>query len=237
MGNREERSLKKVIRLGHPLGQACRGRRRSLLLHGFLRRLVRLATAAPPKHSILNRLTDLMPLARFGVGPGQMPSAELESVMRKFLRHEIDVWVWTTIVESGLDFPAAYTIIIDKADIFGLGQLYQLRGRVGRGWTTTQPSAPPRSSSSSARSSTQGRGGPWSGSRSFWGGSPEGFGGGFREILRGRPVGAPFCFARPERGSGDWAGVVEKDVWPRGRRRAIMMTDSQACDLSAGRID
>ncbi|MDR2456140.1 MAG: transcription-repair coupling factor [Deltaproteobacteria bacterium] len=82
---------------------------------------------------VLRRLTELMPLVRFGVAHGQMSSAELEKSMRSFLRHEIDVWLCTAIVESGLDFPAANTIIIDKADTFGLAQLYQLRGRVGRG--------------------------------------------------------------------------------------------------------
>ncbi|MDR0355842.1 MAG: transcription-repair coupling factor [Deltaproteobacteria bacterium] len=78
-------------------------------------------------------LQRLMPLTRFGVGHGQMSSNELEAVMTKFFNHEIDVWVTTSIVESGLDFPLANTIIIDRADLFGLAQLYQLRGRVGRG--------------------------------------------------------------------------------------------------------
>jgi transcription-repair coupling factor (superfamily II helicase) len=81
----------------------------------------------------IRRLQSLRPLVRFGVGHGQMSPAELENVMSRFLKHEIDVWVSTSIVESGLDFPAANTIIIDRADRFGLAQLYQLRGRVGRG--------------------------------------------------------------------------------------------------------
>ncbi|MDR2140296.1 MAG: transcription-repair coupling factor [Deltaproteobacteria bacterium] len=81
----------------------------------------------------VRRLQKLMPLVRFGVGHGQMRASELEEVMRAFLNREIDVWVSTSIVESGLDFPAANTIIIDQADRFGLAQLYQLRGRVGRG--------------------------------------------------------------------------------------------------------
>ena len=75
----------------------------------------------------------LMPLVRFGIGHGQMKETELEEVMTQFLNRELDVWITTTIVESGLDFPAAGTIIIDQADRFGLAQLYQLRGRVGRG--------------------------------------------------------------------------------------------------------
>ncbi|MDR1486808.1 MAG: transcription-repair coupling factor [Deltaproteobacteria bacterium] len=81
----------------------------------------------------VKRLEGLMPLVRFGVGHGQMKPQELEEVMRKFLNREIDVWISTSIVESGLDFPSANTIIIDQADRFGLAQLYQLRGRVGRG--------------------------------------------------------------------------------------------------------
>jgi transcription-repair coupling factor (superfamily II helicase) len=81
----------------------------------------------------VKRLEKLMPLVRFGVGHGQMRAAELEKVTRDFYERRIDVWIATSIVESGLDFPAANTIIIDQADRFGLAQLYQLRGRVGRG--------------------------------------------------------------------------------------------------------
>ncbi len=75
----------------------------------------------------------LMPLVKFGIGHGQMKEKELEEVLTRFLNRDLDVWITTTIVESGLDFPAAGTIIIDQADRFGLAQLYQLRGRVGRG--------------------------------------------------------------------------------------------------------
>jgi transcription-repair coupling factor (superfamily II helicase) len=74
-----------------------------------------------------------MPLTKFGVGHGQMSASALEAVMEEFYQKKIDVWITTTIVESGLDFPSANTIIIDQADRFGLAQLYQLRGRVGRG--------------------------------------------------------------------------------------------------------
>ncbi|MDR2198079.1 MAG: transcription-repair coupling factor [Deltaproteobacteria bacterium] len=84
-------------------------------------------------HLWVRRLEELLPLVRFGVGHGQLNSRELEDAVLKFWRKEIDVWITTTIVESGLDFPAANTIIIDRADRFGLAQLYQLRGRVGRG--------------------------------------------------------------------------------------------------------
>jgi transcription-repair coupling factor (superfamily II helicase) len=83
-------------------------------------------------HRWLERLQNLMPLVRFGVGHGRLKGSELEEVMRKFWKKEIDVWLTTTIVESGLDFPDANTIIIDQADKFGLAQLYQLKGRVGR---------------------------------------------------------------------------------------------------------
>jgi transcription-repair coupling factor (superfamily II helicase) len=85
-------------------------------------------------HLWVERLQALMPLVRFGVGHGQMKPAELESLVERFWRREVDVWVSTTIVESGLDFPSANTIIIDQADRYGLAQLYQLRGRVGRSW-------------------------------------------------------------------------------------------------------
>jgi transcription-repair coupling factor (superfamily II helicase) len=74
----------------------------------------------------------LVPRARIGVGHGQMVEAELEKVMLKFMRHEYDVLVATTIVENGLDIPLANTIVINRADRFGLSEMYQLRGRVGR---------------------------------------------------------------------------------------------------------
>ena len=70
--------------------------------------------------------------ARIDVGHGQMSDDELESVMHRFVAGKIDVLVCTTIIESGLDIPNANTIIIDRADRFGLADLYQLRGRVGR---------------------------------------------------------------------------------------------------------
>ncbi|HUF47057.1 MAG TPA: TRCF domain-containing protein, partial [Vicinamibacterales bacterium] len=72
------------------------------------------------------------PEARVGVGHGQMGEAELEKVMVDFVAHKFDVLLATTIVENGLDIPNANTIIINRADRYGLAQLYQLRGRVGR---------------------------------------------------------------------------------------------------------
>ena len=77
-------------------------------------------------------LRALIPEARIVVGHGQMPEKELSGVMRRFVEGEADVLVCTTIIESGLDIPNANTIIINKADMFGLAELHQLRGRVGR---------------------------------------------------------------------------------------------------------
>lgn len=78
------------------------------------------------------RLQSLVPEARIAVGHAQMPERKLEQVMLKFINHEIDVLVSTTIVESGLDIPNANTIFIDDANRYGLADLHQLRGRVGR---------------------------------------------------------------------------------------------------------
>jgi transcription-repair coupling factor (superfamily II helicase) len=79
-----------------------------------------------------DRIIDLCPQANVEIGHGQMDSDELEAVMARFISGKIDVLVCTTIIESGLDIPNANTIIIDRADRFGLADLYQLRGRVGR---------------------------------------------------------------------------------------------------------
>ncbi len=78
------------------------------------------------------RIKELCPGARVEIGHGQMEEHELEEVMQRFVFGETDVLVSTTIIESGLDIPNANTIIIDRADRFGLADLYQLRGRVGR---------------------------------------------------------------------------------------------------------
>ena len=83
-------------------------------------------------HTVAARLERLVPEARIAVGHGQMPEAQLEAVMSAFAQGKYDVLVSTTIIESGLDIPNANTLIIDRADRFGLAQLYQLRGRVGR---------------------------------------------------------------------------------------------------------
>ncbi len=92
------------------------------LLHNRVRTIDKLA----------ERIRHLCPGATVGVGHGQMDEDLLEVVMGKFVAGELDVLVSTTIIESGLDIPNANTIIIDRADRFGLADLYQLRGRVGR---------------------------------------------------------------------------------------------------------
>jgi transcription-repair coupling factor (superfamily II helicase) len=78
------------------------------------------------------RIKQLLPGARVAVGHGQMSESALEQTMLDFVQGEYDVLVATAIIESGLDIPRANTIIVDRADLFGLSQLYQLRGRVGR---------------------------------------------------------------------------------------------------------
>jgi len=78
------------------------------------------------------KLQEFVPQARIIVGHGQMSEGELEKVMLKFMHHEADILVSTTIIENGLDIPLCNTIIINRADRFGLSELYQLRGRVGR---------------------------------------------------------------------------------------------------------
>jgi transcription-repair coupling factor (superfamily II helicase) len=83
-------------------------------------------------HDIAEKLRNYVPEARFVVAHGQMPEHDLEQAMLKFVRREVDVLVATTIIESGLDIPNANTIFINQADNYGLADLHQLRGRVGR---------------------------------------------------------------------------------------------------------
>ena len=82
--------------------------------------------------ALADRIRHLVPEARVDIGHGQMPERELEDVMARFAQGDSDILVATTIIENGLDIPNANTIIINRADHFGLAQLYQLRGRVGR---------------------------------------------------------------------------------------------------------
>ncbi|BCE01791.1 transcription-repair coupling factor [Marinicellulosiphila megalodicopiae] len=79
-----------------------------------------------------NKLQELIPEARIGIGHGQMNERELERVMQDFYHRRFNVLLCTTIIETGIDIPSANTIIIERADKFGLAQLHQLRGRVGR---------------------------------------------------------------------------------------------------------
>lgn len=83
-------------------------------------------------YTMVERLQALVPEATFAVGHGQMDEHELEDVMMAFADGKYDVLLSTTIIENGIDIPNANTIILDRADRFGLSQLYQLRGRVGR---------------------------------------------------------------------------------------------------------
>ncbi len=82
--------------------------------------------------SVASRLRDMLPGMRIGVGHGQMDEEDLEDMMTRFVAGDFDVLVCTTIIETGLDIPNCNTLIIEGADRFGLSQLYQLRGRVGR---------------------------------------------------------------------------------------------------------
>jgi transcription-repair coupling factor (superfamily II helicase) len=83
-------------------------------------------------HGVAQRLREIVPEAEIDIGHGQMPEHQLEDVMLKFVRGETDILLSTTIVESGLDIPNANTMFIDDADRYGLADLHQLRGRVGR---------------------------------------------------------------------------------------------------------
>jgi len=82
--------------------------------------------------TVANTIKKLAPQARVAIGHGQMSARFLEEIMLKFLKHEIDILVCTTIIESGIDVPMANTLIVNRADKFGLADLHQLRGRVGR---------------------------------------------------------------------------------------------------------
>ena len=81
---------------------------------------------------LARRLQALAPDARVRVAHGQMPSRALERTMLAFMHHEVDILVSTAIIESGIDIPNANTLLVCRADTFGLADLYQLRGRVGR---------------------------------------------------------------------------------------------------------
>ncbi|NPA95076.1 MAG: transcription-repair coupling factor [Thermodesulfobacteria bacterium] len=84
-------------------------------------------------HRVAEHISALVPEARIDVAHGQMEPAELEKKMIRFVRGDVDCLVCTTIIESGLDIPSANTLIVNRADMLGIADLYQLRGRVGRG--------------------------------------------------------------------------------------------------------
>jgi len=84
-------------------------------------------------HEMAHKVQKLVPEARVAVAHGQMPAKKLEEIMVRFINRELDVLICTTIIESGLDITNANTIIINRADRLGLAEIYQLRGRVGRG--------------------------------------------------------------------------------------------------------
>ena len=81
---------------------------------------------------VKTRLSRVVPEAKIEIAHGRMPSGQLASVMHRFIKGEFDVLLCTTIIESGMDIPRANTILVDRADRFGIADLYQLRGRVGR---------------------------------------------------------------------------------------------------------
>ena len=83
-------------------------------------------------YSLIEYLQEVLPHVRFAVAHGQMPSRQLERIMHDFLERRYDCLVSTMIIESGIDIPSVNTILVNRADMLGLGQLYQIRGRVGR---------------------------------------------------------------------------------------------------------
>ncbi len=83
-------------------------------------------------HALAERVRALVPEARAEIAHGQMPERELEDVMHRFVRGDVDLLICTSIIENGLDVPSANTMVVHRAQNFGLSQLYQLRGRVGR---------------------------------------------------------------------------------------------------------
>jgi len=111
---------------------------KTLIRHAVLRELSRdgqvyfVHNRVQNIHEIANAVKEIVPEARVTVGHGQMHGHELEEAMLRFVRKEADILVATTIIESGLDIPNANTIFINQADMYGLADLHQLRGRVGR---------------------------------------------------------------------------------------------------------
>lgn len=115
-----------------------RAKENNLIKEAILRELLRggqvyyLHNEVKTIENVARELQALIPEARIGIGHGQMPERELESVMSDFYHKRFNILLCTTIIETGIDVPNANTMIIDRADKFGLAQLHQLRGRVGR---------------------------------------------------------------------------------------------------------
>jgi len=115
-----------------------RGSDKAIIKEAILRELLRggqvfyLHNEVKTIEQTASELEELIPEAKVGIGHGQMTERSLEQVMNDFYHHRFNVLVATTIIETGIDIPNANTIIIDRADKFGLAQLHQLRGRVGR---------------------------------------------------------------------------------------------------------
>src|SRR5262249_8752687 len=111
---------------------------RQLIRHAILRELNRegqiyfVHNRVHNIQEVADKVANIVPEARIAVGHGQMSEHELERAMLRFVRREADILVATTIIESGLDIPNANTIFINEADHYGLADLHQLRGRVGR---------------------------------------------------------------------------------------------------------
>src|SRR5262249_38700486 len=110
----------------------------SLIVEGVKRELIRggqvffVHNRVEDIGEVAAKLREILPDVRLAVGHGQMTAEELEKVMVDFVDGKIDVLLCTTIIESGLDIPRANTMFVNRADRFGLAQLYQLRGRIGR---------------------------------------------------------------------------------------------------------
>jgi len=110
----------------------------SLIRHAVLRELNRdgqiyfVHNRVHDIHALAARLQRIVPEATIGIGHGQLPESELEEVILGFVRHDFDLLLATTIIESGMDIPNANTMFIDGSDRYGLADLHQLRGRVGR---------------------------------------------------------------------------------------------------------
>jgi len=116
----------------------CQQKNKQLIREALLREIMRggqvfyLHNHVSTIHNTAQELMDLVPEAKMAIAHGQMRERELESVMRDFYHRRFNVLICTTIIENGIDIPTANTIIIDRADRFGLAQLHQIRGRVGR---------------------------------------------------------------------------------------------------------